>query len=68
MKRGDCVATYAGIVINACICTRTQVQWCFGGKICITGCKRPVGTDEYGATEISVRRVGFGPTQVVVYT
>ena len=68
MSRGDCAATYAGIIINACIWTRTQVQWRFGGKICVTGCKRPVGADEYGATAISVRGAGFGPTQVVVHT
>ena len=48
MSRGDCAATYAGIVINACTCTCTQVQWRFGGKICVTGCKRPVDTDGHG--------------------
>ena len=68
MSRGDCAATYAGIVINDCICTRTQVQWRFGGNICVTGCKRPVGVDGHGATAISVRGVGVGPTQVVVHT
>ena len=60
MSRGDCAATYAGIVINACTCTCTQVQWRFGGKICVTGCKRPVGADGHGATAISVRGVGSG--------
>ena len=29
MKRGDCAATYAEIVINACTCARTQGQWYF---------------------------------------
>ena len=61
MQRGDCAATYAGIIINACIWTRTQVQWRFGGKICVTGCKRPVGADGHGATAISVCVVEVGP-------
>ena len=50
--------------MNACIYIRAVVL-CFRGNICITGCKRSVGTDGYGAT---ARGVGVGPTQVVVHT
>ena len=57
MKRGDCVATYAGLIMNACIYTSAAAFW---GLYLCNRLQRSAGADGRGATAISVRGVGLG--------